>query len=260
MFTDERRDKILELLQTDGRVLARDLADLFDMSIDSIRRDLTIMEEKGLLKRTHGGAIPATKVRSAPLPSALRYQEPSLQQQAIAKYAASLIQEKDTVYIGSASIHHAMIQFLPDLSFTIVTNSIKVADALKDKESIDVYLVGGKVKNSGSITDALAYTFMKQFTLDKCFITGGGISKNGISTSTPEVASLGSAVVEISRKTICLASHEKLGIDSFVKVVPITAIDLLITSNEASIEAMEEIESRGVKVIITNTHEVKEKE
>ncbi|MFP3541732.1 DeoR family transcriptional regulator, partial [Pseudomonas sp. SIMBA_044] len=74
------------------------MADLFDMSIDSIRRDLTIMEEKGLLKRTHGGAIPATKVRTAPLPSALRYQEPSLQQQAIAKYAASLIQEKDTVY------------------------------------------------------------------------------------------------------------------------------------------------------------------
>jgi len=260
LFTDERRDKILELLQKDGRVLARDLADLFDMSIDSIRRDLTIMEEKGLLKRTHGGAIPATKVRAAPLPPPLRYQEPSPQQQAIAKYAASLIQEKDTVYIGSTSIHHAMIPFLPDLSFTIVTNSIKVADALKDKESIDVYLVGGKVKNSGSITDALAYTFMKQFSLDKCFITGGGISKNGVSTSTPEVASLSSAVVEISRKTICLASPEKLGIDSFVKVVPVTAIDLLITSSEAGIEAIEEIESRGVKVIITNTHEIKEKE
>ncbi|MGG1658352.1 DeoR/GlpR family DNA-binding transcription regulator [Brevibacillus sp. NRS-1366] len=255
MFSDERRDKILDLLQKDGRVLARDLADLFDMSIDSIRRDLTIMEEKGLLKRTHGGAIPVSKVRTSPLPPALRYQVSSPHQQAIAKIAASFIQEKDTVFIGSAGIHYCMLPFLPDLPITVVTNSIKVADALKDRETIDVYLVGGKVKNSGSITDALANEFLRQFTLDICFVTGGGISKNGVSTSTPEVASLGRVVAEISRRTICLAPHEKLGTDFFVKEVPITDIDLLITDDEASMEAIEEIESNGVQVVIAKTEE-----
>ncbi|MBJ3791813.1 DeoR/GlpR transcriptional regulator, partial [Bacillus sp. OA1] len=62
MFTEERREKILELLNTDGRVIAKDLAERFDMSIDSIRRDLSIMEKDGLLKRTHGGAIELTRV------------------------------------------------------------------------------------------------------------------------------------------------------------------------------------------------------
>ncbi|WP_054025261.1 DeoR/GlpR family DNA-binding transcription regulator [Bacillus sp. FJAT-28004] len=256
MFTDERRDKIIELLQKNGRVLAKELADMFELSIDSIRRDLSIMEEKGLLKRTHGGAIPASKVRSTPLPPDLRYKEGAPHQDAISKLAASFIQEKDTVFIGSAGIHYGMLKFLPDVPFTVVTNAIRVADALKDREAIDVYLIGGKVKSSGNISDTLANQFLRQFTLDLCFVTGGGISKNGVSTSSPEVASLGRTAVEISRKRICLAPHEKLGIDFFAKEGPITDMDLLITDNEASIAAIEDIENKGVKVLIAQSAEV----
>lgn len=256
MFTDERRDKIIELLQKNGRVLAKELADMFELSIDSIRRDLSIMEEKGLLKRTHGGAIPASKVRSAPLPPDLRYKEASPHQDAISKLAASFIQEKDTVFIGSAGIHYGMLKFLPEVPFTVVTNAIRVADALKDREEIDVYLIGGKVKSSGNISDTLANQFLRQFTLDLCFVAGGGISKNGVSTSSPEVASLGRTAVEISRKRICLAPHEKLGVDFFAKEGPITDMDLLITDSEASINAIEDIENKGVKVLIAQIPEV----
>jgi len=214
------------------------------------------MEEKGLLKRTHGGAIPASKVRSTPLPPDLRYKEASPHQDAISKLAASFIQEKDTVFIGSAGIHYGMLKFLPEVPFTVVTNAIRVADALKDREKIDVYLIGGKVKNSGNISDTLANQFLRQFTLDLCFVTGGGISKNGVSTSSPEVASLGRTAVEISRKRICLAPHEKLGVDFFAKEGPITDMDLLITDSEASITAIEDIENKGVKVLIAQTSEV----
>ncbi|OME77646.1 DeoR family transcriptional regulator [Paenibacillus sp. FSL A5-0031] len=256
MFTDERRDKIIELLQKNGRVLAKELADMFELSIDSIRRDLSIMEEKGLLKRTHGGAIPASKVRSAPLPPDLRYKEASPHQDAISKLAASFIQEKDTVFIGSAGIHYGMLKFLPEVPFTVVTNAIRVADVLKDREEIDVYLIGGKVKSSGNISDTLANQFLRQFTLDLCFVAGGGISKNGVSTSSPEVASLGRTAVEISRKRICLAPHEKLGVDFFAKEGPITDMDLLITDSEASITAIEDIENKGVKVLIAQIPEV----
>lgn len=255
MFSDERRDKILELLQKNGRVLAKELADMFELSIDSIRRDLTIMEEKGLLKRTHGGAIPGSKVRSTPPPPNVRYKDGTPNQNAISKLAASFIKEKDTVFFGSTGIHYGMLNYLPDVSFTVVTHSIKIADALKDREEVDVYLVGGKVKSSGSMTDALANEFLRQFTLDLCFITGGGISKNGVSTSTPEVAALGRVAVEISRRKICLAPHEKVGTDFFAKVCPIREIDLLITDEEADMEAIEEIESQGVKVCIARMDE-----
>jgi DeoR/GlpR family transcriptional regulator of sugar metabolism len=253
MFSDERRDKILELLQENGRVLAKDLAELFEMSIDSIRRDLSIMEEKRLLKRTHGGAIPVLKVRNAPLPPSLRYQEGTPYQNAISRVAASLIQEKDTVFIGSTGLHYGMIKYLPNFPFTVVTNSIKIADSLKERESLDVYLAGGKVKSSGNISDVLANEFLRQFTLDICFVSGGGISKNGVSTATPEVAALTRAASVISRRTICLAPHEKLGIDFFAKGCSVSDLDLLITDEEASIEAIEEIESMGVRVMIAPT-------
>jgi DeoR/GlpR family transcriptional regulator of sugar metabolism len=255
MFSDERRDKILELLEKDGRVLAKELADLFELSIDSIRRDLSIMEEKGLLRRTHGGAIPAVKVRQAPPPPSLRYQAGAPHQNAISKKAASFIKEADTVFIGSAGIHFGMIPYLPNFPFTVVTNSIRIADALKERETIDVYLLGGKVKPSGNVSDTLANEFLRQFTLDLCFATGGGISQNGLSTSTPEVASLGRTAMAISRKTICLAPHEKLGVDFFAKSGPITHIDLLITDDEASMEAIEAIESKGVTVLIAKSND-----
>ncbi|WP_053373586.1 DeoR/GlpR family DNA-binding transcription regulator [Paenibacillus sp. FJAT-27812] len=253
MFSDERRDKILELLEKDGRVLAKELADQFDLSIDSIRRDLSIMEEKGLLKRTHGGAIPAVNVRQAPLPPSLRYQGGAPHQNAISKVAASFIKEANTVFIGSAGIHFGMLSYLPSFPFTVVTNSITIADALKESDTIDVYLLGGKIKPSGNVTDTLANEFLKQFTLDLCFATGGGISQNGISTTTPEVASIIRTAMAISRKTICLAPHEKLGVDFFARSGAVTDIDLLITDNEANIEAIEAIESKGVKVLIANT-------
>lgn len=100
-----------------------------------------------------------------------------------------------------------MTKFQPLHPFTVVTHSVQIADMLKERKHIDVYLLGGKVKASGSITDALASSFLRHFTLDICFITGGGISKNGISTSTPEVAALGRTAIEMSRRRICLAPH-----------------------------------------------------
>ncbi|MEH7458550.1 DeoR/GlpR family DNA-binding transcription regulator [Bacillus sp. JJ1127] len=258
MFTEERRGKILELLKKEGRVIAKDLAEMFEMSIDSIRRDLSIMEEKGLLKRTHGGAIESSKVRTLPAPLSKRYGEGSKYDNAIAKAAASFIQKGDSVFIGGASIHYTMLKYLPNTHFTVVTNSMKIADTLKENEFIDTYLVGGKVKSSGNITDSLAYEFIQQFSIDLYFSTGGGVSINGISTATPEVASFGKAVSEISRRNICLAPHYKLGVEYFVKGESLREIDLLITDEEANEETIQQIENKGMKVLVAKSSEEKE--
>ncbi|WJH32397.1 DeoR/GlpR family DNA-binding transcription regulator [Paenibacillus sp. CC-CFT747] len=253
MFSDERRDIILELLEKNGRVLAKELADRFELSIDSIRRDLTIMEEKGLLKRTHGGAIPVSPVRSAPLPAEQRYGEATPRQKAIAKMAASFIRENDSVFIGGAGIHYGMLEHLPDCSFTVVTNSVTIADALKAKESVEVYLIGGKVKSSGNITDSLALDFIRQFSLDTCFLTGGGISANGITTATPEAAALSREAARVSRKVVALAPYDKVGQDFFAKVLPAEDIDVMIADDEASLDVIQELEAKGVKVLIART-------
>lgn len=260
MFTEERRNKILDLLEKEGRVIAKDLAEMFEMSIDSIRRDLTIMEEKGMLKRTHGGAIPSSKVRKLASPPSKRYREGSKYDQAISKAATSYIQGGDTIFIGGASIHYTMLKYLPSVPFTVVTNSIKIADTLREKTWIETYLIGGKVKASGNMTDSLAYEFVRQFSIDLFFSTGGGISANGISTATPEVANFGKSVGTVSRKHICLAPHYKLGVDFFAKGESIQNVDLLITDEEANEEAIQQIKNKGVSVFIAKVEEEKRNE
>ncbi|ACK94657.1 DeoR/GlpR family DNA-binding transcription regulator [Bacillus cereus] len=250
MFTEERREKILELLNTDGRVIAKDLAERFDMSIDSIRRDLSIMEKEGLLKRTHGGAIELARVRNLAVEPAKRYSDSSIYEDTIARVAVSYIQEGDSIFIGGASVHNAMLKYLPEVSFTVITNSIEIAGYLREYKNIDTYLIGGKVKPSGNITDTLASELISRFSIDLYFSTGGGISLQGISTATPEVAYFSKRVSEIARRNICLVPHNKLGIDCFIRGESLKKIDIIITDEEASKETVQDFEKQGKQVVI----------
>ncbi|WP_088291897.1 DeoR/GlpR family DNA-binding transcription regulator [Bacillus mycoides] len=252
MFTEERREKILELLKRDGRVIAKDLAEIFDMSIDSIRRDLSIMEKESLLKRTHGGAVELTRVRNLAAESSKRYRDSSIDEDAIAKVAVSYIQEGDSVFIGGASIHYAMLKYLSETSFIVITNALEIASKLREYKNIDTYLIGGKVKPSGNMTDTLASELISRFSIDLYFSTGGGISLNGISTATPEVAYFGKTVSKIARRNICLAPHNKLGIDCFIKGESLIEIDLIITDEGASKETIQQFEKQGKEIVIAS--------
>ncbi|TMU87453.1 DeoR/GlpR transcriptional regulator [Bacillus sp. BHET2] len=251
MFSEERREKIFERVEKLGRVLAKDMADEFDVSIDSIRRDLTMMEEEGLLKRTHGGAIPNPKVRTKPQARSERYGEGTDYQNAIAKEAVLHIKEDETVFIGGAAIHYVMLKYLTrKIAFTVVTNSVEVAYQLRGYSNIQTYLMGGKVKASGNITDGLANKFAEQFTIDLSFAIAGGLSARGLSTATPEVAIFHRTVFGHSRKVIALMEHTKLGVELFTEMNPLSKLDLLITDEEASIDIIEMIHSQGVRTVI----------
>lgn len=251
MFAEERREKILALLNEEKRVMVKNLAEKFQVSIDSIRRDLSIMEEQGLLKKTHGGAIPSMKVRHAPQSPGIRYGEGTPQGNAIVKHAVSYIRANDTVFIGSGSLSFVLLKHLPDqMPLTIVTNSMRVADVLRERQWIEAYLIGGRVKQSGNMTDVLANEFLRQFKFDISFVTGGGISEEGIFVTTPEVGAFGRAVSAASRRCIGIATHHSLGNEGFAKAGRIEELDLLITDVDADPEAIERIQTLGVKVVV----------
>ncbi|MBM7566325.1 DeoR/GlpR family DNA-binding transcription regulator [Paenibacillus sacheonensis] len=256
LFAEERRERILALLEQEKRVLAKDLADKYQISIDTIRRDLSIMEKQGLLKKTHGGAISSRKVRQAPRPPEIRYGEGSPQGNAITKLAAAYLRENDTVFIGSGAISYLLVKYLPDrMPLTIVTNSIRVADMLREREWIETYLIGGRVKSSGNITDVIANEFIRQFKFDISFVTGSGISEEGIFVSTPEVAAFGRAVAAASRRRIGITTHRSLGNDGFAKAGLIEDLDVLVTDWDADPEAIERIQALGVKVVVAQDEE-----
>lgn len=252
MFAEERRELILSKLKTNKRILAKDLAEELKISIDTIRRDLTIMEEQGLLKRTHGGAIPLSKVRRHPIDNNIRYSEGTEHQNAVAKAASEYIEQGDTVFIGGASIHYILLKYLPiDKKYTVVTNSLTIAEKLKSFNNIETYIVCGNIKYEEGIVDALATEFIKNLRIDLAFLTGGGLTaKHGLSNSTPEGAIFQNTVAQISRKKICLANFDKVGAEYFAKTVDIKDLDLIITDWEAPDEEIEEIRKLGVNVLI----------
>ncbi|WP_391117106.1 DeoR/GlpR family DNA-binding transcription regulator [Psychrobacillus sp. L3] len=256
MFSEERREQILEKLKKEGRLLAKELANEYNLSLDSIRRDLSIMEDQGLLKRTHGGAIPIPNVRTMPQPPYKRYGEGTLFQNAIAKSAATIIKEGQTVFIGGAAIHFVMLKYLPmDISFSVITNSVEVAYNLREVDNIQLYLIGGEVKSSGNMTDALANEFACQFTIDLCFATGGGLSQRGLSTATPEVSIFHKTVYDNSKEVIGLIEHSKFGVDLFSKMYPLHKLDKIITDEETTNDNIDIIRAQGIEVIIAGINE-----
>lgn len=252
MFAEERQTQILAKVRSSGRVLAKELAEEFQVSIDTIRRDLTAMEEKGLLKRTHGGAVPLSKVRRFPMDDRIRYSEGTEHQNAVAKLAAAYIEQGDTLFIGGASIHYILLKHLPvDRNYTVITNSLVIAEKLKDYSNIETYIVCGKVKSEEGIVDPLATEFIRTLRIDTAFLTGGGISaRHGLSSSTPEGAIFQRTVAEVSRQTICLANFDKVGIEFFAKTMDLEDLDVVITDWEAPDEEIEKIKQLSVKVVI----------
>ncbi|KEI06694.1 cytochrome C [Clostridium sp. K25] len=251
MFAEERREKILSIVKTKGRVLAKDLAEEFGTSIDTIRRDLKVMESHRILKRTHGGAIPLSKVRRLPIDDKLRYNEGTEHQNSVAKMAAKYIDNGDTIFIGGASIHYVLLKYLPmDKNYTVVTNSLTIAQKLKSLSNIETYIVCGNIKNDEGVVDALATEFIRTLRIDVAFLTGGGISaKHGLSSATPEGAIFQKTVAEVSRRKICLANFDKVGTEFFSKTLDIKDLDMLITDWEAPEEEIKKIQ-KAVKVLI----------
>lgn len=247
---DERHHEILRMLRGTGRVHVRDLAERFQVSIDSVRRDLSILESEGLLRRIHGGAVPIAKVRVFPQETSKRYGKGSDHQNAVARLAASYIEAGDTIFVGHASIHYVLLKYLPDVPITLVTNSVIVANAVLERSNIDTYILGGALRQSGNVIEASAMEQLRRMKLDLNYTVGGGLTvAHGLSTATPEAAAFHRTVIEQSRKTICMSTYDKLGNEAFAQIVPLRQIDLVVTDWDSPEEEVKAIRTAGVEVV-----------
>ncbi len=254
IFTEERHQKILNKLAAEQRIYANELAQLFNVSVDTIRRDLTYLEQKGLLKRTHGGAIPANKVRGSRNYPLAEVGEQFQYYHGIARKAVEYIAPGDTVYIYGAKAQFLMVQYLPtDIKFTIVTNSVDIANQLKNFPNIEGYMVGGKLTKSGNINGSIAAEFIKSFRFDVCFMNARGFSaRQGLSRGSADAAILDRTLAAVSRKVICLLPHEKLGYDAFISMLPAKAVDVVITDPEACADELASLRELGIEVVVAD--------
>lgn len=257
MFIEERHQAILTTIQEKGRISIGEIQDRFDVSVDSARRDLRLMEERGLLKRTHGGAIPIQQVGLCPPRHRdVKGMEIWDNYRAIAKAGAAFINENDIVYLTGGSLGFIMLPYLPrHFHYTLVVNSVTLAEEFKFWDNVDVYITGGKMRMHAttSLVDSFATAFVRNMHFDVCLLTGGGYDANfGFSNGTDETATFQRTIIKNARKRILMMPHQKIGFQAFIKVCEADCFDTLITDWEAVEDELNKIEELGVKVMVVD--------
>lgn len=256
IYMEERQREIADIIAREGRISNARLQGMYLISYETVRRDLEQLEKAGLCKRTHGGAI-------APLPDSdqVSVRPPANRDfasmpifpeyLAIARKAAEYIRENDCIYLTGGSLGHFMLKFLPtDIFCTIVVNSADMAAELRAFGNFDIYIIGGKMRQSGSVVDATALENVSHFRFDTCFITGGGLSKDfGLSNGSGETAAFQREVIKNSKRKILLMPGKKVGHDCFVDVCDIEKFSEIITDRTADPKLIEEITSLGISVV-----------
>ena len=235
VFADERQARIAELVSVRGRARIGELAEAFGVTEPTIRKDLSALQERGLLKRTHGGALAVHPNVDREL--AERQAAHRAGKEAIAGACLRLLRDGDSVFLDSGTSVEAVARHLAaegHLRLSVLTNSLGVADALADVPMIDCVLLGGQLRRvDGSVVGDLAVENLQRFTFSSAFLGVSGFSELGISVGSLAEASLKAAVIERARRVVLPVDHSKVGATDFARISDLDAVDVVVM-DEAS--------------------------
>jgi DeoR/GlpR family transcriptional regulator of sugar metabolism len=229
LLTQERHQHILERLSSQGRVLASDLAAAFDVSPDTVRRDLRELDQAGLLRRVHGGALPR-RGDTDPLP--VRARRAPEAKASIARRAARIVGDGQVVVLDGGTTTLEVAKALPErLQATVVTNSLPIALTLTDRPRIEVLVVGGNLRPRSRVTvGAAAVATLASVRADVLFLGVCGLHPEiGVSIEDAEEREGKRAMIAGAAEVVGLADHDKLGTALPFVVAPMSAVTTLVT-------------------------------
>lgn len=240
MLTKQRHQLILQRLSEQKVVKLKELVDLTDSSESTIRRDLTDLEAEGYLARVHGGATLIATPEEEPTFEEKRDRFVN-EKVAIARKAATFIEDGMSIYLDAGTTTQAMVPFLEGKNIVVVTNSLPIANKLFDLD-IKTFVIGGELKRS---TQALvgynARESMMNYRVDLAFLGMNGIDLDaGYTTPDPEEALVKKTAIEMAQTSYVLADASKIGKRTFSRVATLDAAQL-ITSSDASMSSIQTI-------------------
>ena len=224
MLSAQRRTHLREILQRDGRIVAKDVARELSLSEDSIRRDLREMAEAGELVRVYGGALP---IPAADRPVDARLRLATESKERVARRAVDLIAPASTVVLDAGTTTLAMARMLPPgADLTVITPSPAVALAVAEHTEARVVMIGGELSRHSLVSGGpLAIEALQHLSSDAFFLGVTGIHpENGLTTGRLDDAATKRAVAARSRRTYVLGSEEKIGATSHFPVLDLDAV------------------------------------
>ncbi|MCT2581627.1 DeoR/GlpR family DNA-binding transcription regulator [Actinophytocola gossypii] len=252
MYAEERQQVILERARARGRVDVTALADEFAVTTETIRRDLTILERHGVLRRVHGGAIPVERLGFEPA-LATRESVMTAEKTRIAKAALAELPDEGSILLDAGSTTARLADELPtDRELTVVTHSVNIALSLSARPNLTIMLVGGRLRSRTLATvDSWALQALHETFVDVAFIATNGISaERGLTTPDTAEAMIKRAAIASSRRVVLLADHTKVGNDYFTRFAELRDIDTVIVDNGVDSKTMDEIAAAGPRVVL----------
>jgi DeoR/GlpR family transcriptional regulator of sugar metabolism len=253
VFADERQHRIAELIAVRGRARIGELARTLGVTEPTVRKDLSALQERGVLKRTHGGAIALHPLVDRELSGrAVTHRDAKA---AIGRTCIGLLEEGDSVFLDSGTTVGAVATTIAaepksaPRNLVVLTNAVDVATALAGVSGVEHVLLGGELRRaSGSLVGALAVHNLQRFTLSVAFIGVSGFSELGISVASAAEAGVKSAVIERARRVIVAADRTKVGATDFARICGLEEVDAIVL-DESTPEIQELCAQHGVEII-----------
>ena len=251
VYAPERHQQILATARADGRVDVNRLAEDLDVTPETIRRDLTVLERHGLVRRVHGGAIPVERLGFEP-GIADREARFAGEKERVAKAALDELPDGGAVILDAGTTTVRLAELLPsDRELTVVTHALPVAMVLAMRPNITLHLVGGTVRGRTlAAVGSWAERELADIHADVAFLGTNGLSvEHGLTTPDLAEAAVKRALVANARRTVVLTDHSKIGRVEFAHVVPLSQVDTIITDSGVEPELVEELEAAGPRVV-----------
>jgi DeoR/GlpR family transcriptional regulator of sugar metabolism len=251
MFQIERQEKILKYINERQTVRTQELSDLFEISPVTIRSDINDLARRGLIIKSHGGAMSVQKRINLEIPSGVRSMQNVEAKEEIASVAADLVNDGDVIILDSGSTTLELAKRIKSRGVTVITNDIKIGTTLADIGSVTLIMTGGTLLPSVyTLVGPETIDFFKRFRVNKLFLGCDAIDFEwGVSNRTLEETATKMAMIRAAREVIAVADSSKFNRQVFVHLCGISDIHTLIT-DKLEAEEREKLEQFGVRVLL----------
>jgi DeoR family transcriptional regulator, fructose operon transcriptional repressor len=251
MFQLERREQIMQRLVRDGRVDVAELAEAFEVTSETIRRDLTDLERERLVRRVHGGAIPW---RGASLVPRLEIRESINvdEKRRIAVAAAREVPESGSIIIDSGSTALQLADVLDrERELTVITNSIPIIRSLALTDRPEVIVLGGALeRKTMAMVDETGVEMLRDVSVDVLFVGCDGMSpERGFTTPYRAEVAIKRAMMACARRVVMMFDHTKIGNEQLFRFAGIDEVDTIVTGVEVDDAIVARLEEQGPEVI-----------
>lgn len=253
LYPAERQEAIATFVATHGRAAVTDLADRFEVTQETVRRDLDRLEEQGLVRRVHGGAVPAGALGMLERGVASRDVERADEKDAIARAALPLLPPSGSAMLLDAGTTTGRLARVlpPDLDLTVVTNGVPLAARLAGWPGVRLRMLGGRVRGRTLATvgdEAIAA--LQRLRVDVAFLGTNGLSAAGATTPHEDEAAAKRAMAAAARRVVVLADSSKFGLEMLNVFASLDDIDVVVTDDALAEEHEAWMAKAGVEVVL----------